>query len=88
MALSYAEREVKPEVANTTKAAKRAWESAPAEKQALWVQQREACPETARIAQIADFVSNPLSTLRVPQPRDITTPRSGGVRSRELANGL
>lgn len=32
----------KPEVANPTKAAKRAWESAPAEKQALWLQQREA----------------------------------------------
>ena len=34
--------QAKPEVANATKAAKRAWESAPAEKQALWVQQREA----------------------------------------------
>jgi enterochelin esterase-like enzyme len=32
----------KPEVANATKAAKRAWESAPAEKKALWQQQREA----------------------------------------------
>jgi hypothetical protein len=31
----------KPEVANATKAAKRAWESAPAEKKALWQQQRE-----------------------------------------------
>lgn len=31
----------KPEVANATKAAKRAWESAPAEKKALWEQQRE-----------------------------------------------
>jgi len=31
-----------PEVANATKAAKRAWESAPAEKQALWLQHREA----------------------------------------------
>ena len=29
-------------VANATKAAKRAWESAPAEKKALWQQQREA----------------------------------------------
>jgi len=34
--------QAKPEVANATKAAKRAWESAPAEKQALWFQQREA----------------------------------------------
>jgi|GEM_PF-2765918 len=34
--------QAKPEVANATKAAKRAWESAPAEKQALWLQQREA----------------------------------------------
>ena len=32
----------KPEVANATKAAKRAWESAPAEKKALWLQHREA----------------------------------------------
>jgi hypothetical protein len=31
-----------PEVANATKAAKRAWESAPAETKALWQQQREA----------------------------------------------
>ncbi len=34
--------QAKPEVANATKAAKRAWESAPAEKQALWLQHREA----------------------------------------------
>ena len=34
--------QAKPEVANATKAAKRAWESAPAEKKALWQQQREA----------------------------------------------
>jgi hypothetical protein len=33
--------QAKPEVANATKAAKRAWESAPAEKKALWQQQRE-----------------------------------------------
>jgi hypothetical protein len=32
----------KPEVANANKAAKRAWESAPAETKALWQQQREA----------------------------------------------
>jgi enterochelin esterase-like enzyme len=32
----------KPEVANATKAARRAWESAPAEKKALWQQQRDA----------------------------------------------
>jgi hypothetical protein len=32
----------RPEVANTTKAVKRAWESAPAEKKALWQQHREA----------------------------------------------
>ena len=32
----------KPEVANANKAAKRAWESAPDEKKALWQQQREA----------------------------------------------
>lgn len=32
----------KPEVANANKAAKRAWESAPAEKQALWQRQRDA----------------------------------------------
>ena len=32
----------KPEVANATKSAKRACESAPAEKKALWLQQREA----------------------------------------------
>jgi hypothetical protein len=34
--------QAKPEVANATTAAKRAWESAPAEKKALWQQQREA----------------------------------------------
>jgi len=34
--------QAKPEVANATKAARRAWESAPAEKKALWQQQREA----------------------------------------------
>jgi hypothetical protein len=34
--------QAKPEVANATKAAKRAWESAPDEKKALWQQQREA----------------------------------------------
>jgi hypothetical protein len=34
--------QAKPEVANATKAAKRAWESAPEEKKALWQQQREA----------------------------------------------
>ncbi len=34
--------QAKPEVANATKAAKRAWESAPAEKKALWQQQRDA----------------------------------------------
>lgn len=34
--------QAKPEVANAPKAAKRAWESAPAEKNALWLQQREA----------------------------------------------
>ena len=34
--------QAKPEVANATKAAKRAWESAPAEKKALWQEQREA----------------------------------------------
>jgi hypothetical protein len=34
--------QAKPEVANATKAAKRAWEYAPAEKKALWQQQREA----------------------------------------------
>jgi enterochelin esterase-like enzyme len=33
--------QAKPEVANATKAAKRAWESAPAEKKALWQQQRD-----------------------------------------------
>ena len=32
----------KPEVANATKAAKRAWESASAEKKAFWQQQRDA----------------------------------------------
>ena len=32
----------KPEVTNAAKAAKRAWESAPAEKKALWLQQRDA----------------------------------------------
>ena len=34
--------QAKPEVANAAKAAKRNWESAPAEKKALWQQQREA----------------------------------------------
>ena len=34
--------QAKPEVANATKAAKRAWESAPDEKKALWQQQRDA----------------------------------------------
>lgn len=34
--------QAKPEVANASKAAKRAWESVPAEKKALWLQQREA----------------------------------------------
>lgn len=34
--------QAKPEVANATKAAKRTWESAPADKQALWQQHREA----------------------------------------------
>jgi hypothetical protein len=34
--------QAKPEVANATKAARRAWESAPAEMKALWLQQREA----------------------------------------------
>lgn len=34
--------QAKPEVAKATKTAKRAWESAPAEKQALWLQQCEA----------------------------------------------
>lgn len=34
--------QAKPEVANANKAAKRAWETAPAEKQALWLQHREA----------------------------------------------
>ena len=34
--------QAKPEVANATKAANRAWESAPAEKKALWQQHREA----------------------------------------------
>ncbi|MCC6354545.1 MAG: exo-alpha-sialidase [Verrucomicrobiae bacterium] len=34
--------QAKPEVANATKAAKRAWESASAEKKALWEQHREA----------------------------------------------
>ncbi len=34
--------QAKPEVVNATKAAKRAWESAPVEKKALWQQQRRA----------------------------------------------
>ena len=34
--------QAKPEVANATKAAKRAWESAPAEKKASWIAQRDA----------------------------------------------
>jgi len=34
--------QAKPEVANATQAAKRAWESAPLEKKALWQQHREA----------------------------------------------
>jgi len=34
--------QAKPEVANATTAAKRAWESAPAEKRAQWQQQRDA----------------------------------------------
>lgn len=34
--------QVKPELLNATKAAKRAWESAPAEKKALWQKHREA----------------------------------------------
>jgi hypothetical protein len=34
--------QAKPEVANAAKASKRAWESAPAEKKALWEQHREA----------------------------------------------
>jgi hypothetical protein len=34
--------QAKLEVANATKAAKPAWESAPAEKRALWLEQREA----------------------------------------------
>ena len=34
--------QAKPEVANATKAAKRAWESAPAEKKASWIGQRDA----------------------------------------------
>ena len=33
--------QAKPEVANATKSAKRAWESAPAEKKAFWQQQRD-----------------------------------------------
>ena len=37
-----ANAQAKPEVANATKAAKRAWESAPDEKKTLWQQQREA----------------------------------------------
>ena len=37
-----ASAQAKPEVANATKAAKRAWESAPAETKALWQQQRDA----------------------------------------------
>jgi hypothetical protein len=32
----------KPEVANASKTAKRAWESAPAEKKALWQQHRDS----------------------------------------------
>ena len=39
---AYSVGQAKPEVANATKAAKRAWESAPAEKKALWQQQRDA----------------------------------------------
>jgi hypothetical protein len=35
-------QQAKPEVANATKAAKRAWESAPAETKALWQRQRDA----------------------------------------------
>lgn len=42
LALLAAFAQAKPEVANATKAAKRAWESAPAEKKALWLQHREA----------------------------------------------
>jgi hypothetical protein len=42
--------QAKPEVANATKAAKRAWESAPAEKKALWQQQREALKHIERRA--------------------------------------
>ena len=34
--------QAKPEVANATKSAKRAWESAPAERKAFWQQQRDA----------------------------------------------
>ncbi len=34
--------QAKPEVANATKSAKRAWESTPAEKKALWQRQRDA----------------------------------------------
>ena len=37
--------QAKLEVAEATKAAKRAWESGPAEKRALWEQQRETAPE-------------------------------------------
>ena len=37
--------QAKLEVAEATKAAKRAWESVPAEKRALWEQQREAASE-------------------------------------------
>ena len=34
--------QAKPEAANATKSAKRAWESAPADKKAFWLQQRDA----------------------------------------------
>jgi hypothetical protein len=42
LALPAVFAQAKPEVANVTNAAKRAWESAPAEKKALWLQHREA----------------------------------------------
>lgn len=50
--------QAKPEVANATKAAMRAWESAPSEKKALWLKHREALTHMNLFREKDMFASN------------------------------
>jgi hypothetical protein len=73
----------KPEVANATQAAKRAWESAPAETKALWQQQREALKHIDLSDDTQRQIEKGVRTIRV---LSVVAERSGAMTDKTSLN--